>query len=100
VPQAGRSLAQSSPAWYWIAIGVARILAPDRVVVTLCVASRGVVAEQLDDAPACVPAAVRGFPPGVTSPLLWMARPLSEPLLCRDSGSFEEGAKIMDVSVL
>jgi hypothetical protein len=26
--------------------------------------------------------------------------PLSETLLCHDSGSFEEGAKVMDVSVL
>ena len=36
--------------------------------VTLRVASRGVVADQLDHAPACVPAAARGFPlsgPGI-----------------------------------
>ena len=29
-----------------------------------------------------------------------MARPLFETLLCHDSGSFEEGAKVMNVSVL
>lgn len=35
-----------------------------------------------------------------TAPLLWMARPLSETLLDHDSGSFEEGTKVMNVSVL
>src|SRR5205823_1856686 len=47
-----------------VAIGVARILAPDRVMVTLRVAARGVVADQLYDAAACIPAAARRLPGG------------------------------------